>query len=215
MACRARRATSRFCWPCLGLSVLPARGGTDVALPGASRRPPRAPHRGAGKPRGRFRADPAYTRRSPWGSAFQRKRLRVGQRALWGLGLFSTVEVKSEPDGDGQRPRSSRSRRTRGSPPSSSQGTRRSATEDLKGKVTCEPGSSCRPQEARGERRAVETAYRDEGTPAPAAYPRLTTPQTGSRPHHLPRRGRAAGQDRAVEFAGNSAFAEEQLRKAS
>lgn len=99
----------------------------------------------------------------PIGEPLSGERVRAGQKALWNLGLFSNVEIKSEQTADGgqrlivevtENPRIGAL---------DFEGNRKIGTEDLKGKLTLRPGQLLSRKKLEESCRAVESAYQEEG----------------------------------------------------
>jgi outer membrane protein insertion porin family len=148
----------------------------------------------------------------PLGEPLSGERLRAGQKALWGLGLFSNVEIKSEPSEGGQRlivevtenPRITSLDFT---------GNKKIGTEDLKGKVSLRPGQLLSRKKLEEGCRAVEKAYQEEGYAGARCIPDVQESQPGEARINFRVEEGPRVKIRGIEIQGNQAFPADALRK--
>lgn len=149
----------------------------------------------------------------PIGEPLSAERLRTGQKALWNLGLFSNVEIKTEEMEGGQRlvievtenPRIGALDFT---------GNKKIGTEDLKGKLTLRPGQLLSRKKLDESCRAVEKAYQEEGYASARCLPEVEQSQPGESKITLRVQEGPRVKIRGVEIRGNTAFTGKTLRGA-
>ncbi len=149
----------------------------------------------------------------PIGDPLSGERLRAGQKALWNLGLFSNVEIKSEPVDAGQRlivevtenPRVSALDFT---------GNKKIGTEDLKGKLTLRAGQLLSRKKLDESCRAVEKAYQEEGYAGARCIPEVQEATPGESKITLRVEEGPRVKIRGISIEGNAAFTEKTLRGA-
>lgn len=139
-------------------------------------------------------------------------RLRDQTRALWNLGLFSNVAVRSEPGSLGQRLVFDLDENGRISA-LTFDGNKKIGEEDLKGKIELRAGQLLNRGKLWQSCRAIEKAYQEEGYAGARCLPQVTdaeesTVDVGFQVEEGPR-----VKIERVEVTGNSAFTEKTLTK--
>ncbi len=142
------------------------------------------------------------------------RRLRNGVRALWNLGLFSTLEVRSEPEGDGQRLTVAVAENPRVTS-LEFVGNKKIGTEDLKGKVDLRAGQILSRRRLHEGCEAVEKAYRDDGYAMARCVPEVKEEPPGQAAVTLRVEEGPRVKIAALSFSGNKAFNDDALRGAA
>lgn len=141
------------------------------------------------------------------------RRLQKGVRALWNLGLFSTVDVYSLPEEAGQRLTLIVAENPRVTSVEFA-GNKKIGTEDLKGKVDLRAGQLLLRRRVHDGCLAVEKAYRDDGYAMARCVPEVKE----AKPREAEVTFRVEEGPRvkiaALEFAGNHALASDRLKGA-
>ncbi|MDM7915620.1 MAG: outer membrane protein assembly factor BamA, partial [Candidatus Eisenbacteria bacterium] len=147
----------------------------------------------------------------PIGEPLNEQRLRAGVRALWNLGLFSSITVLAEPEAEAQKLIVDVVENRRVAAVEFA-GNDKIGTEDLKGKVTLQPGQMLSDQKLFEGCRAIEKAYQDEGY-ASARCTSQVTPIEGNQVHVAFKIEEGPRVKIArVEIEGNQAFDDDKLR---
>ena len=140
-------------------------------------------------------------------------RVRDAVRALWGLGLFSTLRFVDWPDSAGGR---SLAIEVTENPRIGSltwKGNKKLGEEDLKAKVDLKAGQILAGPKLFQARQAVESAYRDEGYAAARVTTELTATADGKQDLVIAVEEGPRVSIKAIEIEGNTAFSARQLRK--
>lgn len=140
-------------------------------------------------------------------------RLRNGVRALWSLGLFSSLEVYGRPDGSGQRLLLVVSENPRITSFDFA-GNKKIGTEDLKGKVDLRAGQLLVRRRIHEGCSAVEQAYRDDGYAMARCLPEVKEERPGETSITLRVEEGPRVKISALAFSGNSAISTDRLEGA-
>lgn len=98
----------------------------------------------------------------PIGQPLSVQRLRTGTKALWNLGLFSSIAIESQPDAGGQKLIIEVAENSRISSVEFT-GNKKIGAEDLKGKISIRAGQLLSSGKLDESCRTIEQAYQDEG----------------------------------------------------
>lgn len=140
-------------------------------------------------------------------------RLRDAVRALWGLGLFSTLRVVDWPDSAGGRTLALEVTENPRIGSLTWKGTKNLTEDDLKAKVDLKAGQILAGPKLFQARQAVESAYRDEGYAAARVTTELTATADGRQDLVIAVEEGPRVSIKAIEIEGNSSFSAAQLRK--
>ena len=140
-------------------------------------------------------------------------RLRDAVRALWGLGLFSTIRVAEWPDSTGRRNLAVEVTENPRIGSVSWKGNKKLGEEDLKAKVDLKAGQILAGPKLFQARQAVESAYRDEGYAAARVTTELTATADGKQDLVIAVEEGPRVSIRALEIEGTTAFSAKELRK--
>ncbi len=140
-------------------------------------------------------------------------RLRDAIRALWGLGLFSSIRVWDWPDSAGGRGLAFEVKENARLASLTWRGNKKLGDEDLKAKVDLKVGQIVSEPKLFQARKAVETAYRDEGYAAARVTTALTDTLGGKQSLVINVEEGPRVSIEAIEFTGSAAFPAKQMRK--
>jgi outer membrane protein insertion porin family len=140
-------------------------------------------------------------------------RLRAAERALWGLGLFSSIRVLDWPDSAGRRSLALEVTENPRIGTLTWKGNKKLGEEDLKAKIDLKAGQIVSGAKLFQARQAIETAYRDEGYAAARVTPELTEAAGGKQDLVLVVEEGPRVAIQTIEFEGNTAFSSKLLRK--